>query len=125
MSVSENVGSPLTLIAAEAIRINTFVFINTDGEAAETNAGSDRVVGVALETVAIGESVPVCTNQGARLEVIANGAHSAGDPISAGAAGEAIAEGAAGLMGAGIVLVDVAADQELAQIILQITRIHA
>ncbi len=119
--ITENI----SLVAAEALTVGHFVFINATGLAAETNAATDLPAGVCMETVAIGEVAPVMSKHGARVPVVADGVHTAGDVISAGAAGEAIAEAAAGLFAAGVALTTTTADQDFIDIIFMPHRIHA
>lgn len=119
--ITENI----SLVAAEALTVGTFVFVNASGEAAETNAASDLPAGVCMETVAVGVVAPIMSKHGARVPVRADGVHTAGDVLSAGATGEAIAEGAAGTFAAGVALTTTLAANDFIDILFMPHRIHA
>lgn len=122
---TSQIAETITRIAAEDLAIFTFVFIDTSGEAAETNAEDDAVVGVCMETVLAGQNVPIMTKFGAVVPIRVDGAHTAGDVISAGAAGEAVSAGAAGELTAGVILTTSTADQDLVDLLFQVMRIPA
>jgi hypothetical protein len=119
--ITENI----SLVAAEDLTVATFVFVNSSGLAAETNAEDDAVIGVCMETVLAGVVAPIMTKQGARVPVRVDGAHTAGDVISAGAAGEGVSAGAAGELTAGVVLETSTADQDIIDILFQVQRVPA
>jgi hypothetical protein len=70
----------VTLVAAEALAVGQTVEIDTSGEAAIPDAVTDVIVGVAGETVALGESVTIVQLQGI-VEMIAGGTITAGQIV--------------------------------------------
>jgi hypothetical protein len=122
---TSQIAESITLIAAEALTIYTGVFVNATGLAAECNAETDYPLGVVMETVAIGENVPVMTKVGAIVPLLVDGAHTAGDIVSFGAAGEGVTEGAAGEFAAGIIMETSTTDQDIVEFLFSPHRIHA
>ncbi len=121
----------VTLIAAEALAIGQTIEIDSSGEAAIPGAATDVIVGVAGETVAIGDSVPVVQLTGI-VKMIAVGAITAGEVIvPIGTVGRV--DGVAGLaalaadqMGIGIALESpAAAGQVFAVLALSVAAPHS
>ena len=89
----ENV-RPISLnAAATAIRIARFVVVGASGQAAEAAAATDEVDGVSLEAVAAGNAglaFPAAAPDGAKVEVAAGAAVTAGALVTSDATGRAV-----------------------------------
>ncbi len=124
MAISEATGN-ITLVAAEALTVHRFVFIDSSGEAAETN-DETQVDGVCMETVAIGVGAPIMTKRGAIVPVLVDGAHAAGARVSAGAGGEVVtASVVGGEFTVGVMVTASLADQDIVEMVFDPQMIDA
>ncbi len=92
--------APVHMTAGGTITRNALVTLNASNQVVVTSAITDRVFGVAMQPAVLGEQVPVIGVAGCIVNVVANGALTAGAelmPAASGAGNVATVAGATAL----------------------------
>lgn len=119
---AQNLGLIRSFIAGGAITANRLVKADsTAGQVIVTTAITDRILGVALKTVASGEQVEVMLGSGMTAKVTASDAVSLGAEVmpTASGAGKCVTAAGATAVSCGIALSASAADGEVIEVLLR------
>lgn len=110
---------PFTMKAGGAITANRAVMLDANGDVVVTTAITDKVIGIALQTVASGEDVEILTVNGVKAKVTTSAAVAIGADVMPTAAGAGKCATAAGATAKsfGIALYASAADGEVIEVL--------